>query len=110
MHASELEVLAAVYAAVAPDDAPRDGAAQMALAIERLAPKRAKRLRLLLRGLGAVGFTNRSAPARERMLRSMAGSPIPDLRTGFAALVRLALFLAYASDDGERNRLWERIG
>ncbi len=40
----------------------------------------------------------------------MAMSPIPDLRTGFAALVRLALFLAYSSDDaGERNALWARI-
>ncbi|HEY8322818.1 MAG TPA: GMC family oxidoreductase N-terminal domain-containing protein [Candidatus Baltobacteraceae bacterium] len=110
MHADDIDVLAAVYSAVVPDGAPSDGAAQMALAIERLAPPRAKRLRLLLRGLRALGFVRRSRDARGRMLRSMAASPLPDLRTGYAALVRLAAFLAYASDDGERNRLWERIG
>ncbi len=110
MLAFELDILAAVYSAVAPDGAPRDGAAQMAQAVERLAPARAAKLRLLLRGLHALGFSRRSLESRARMLRSMAVSPIPDLRTGFAALVRLALFLAYASDDaGERNALWAQI-
>jgi choline dehydrogenase-like flavoprotein len=110
MHAIDLDVLAAVYATVAPDGAPRDGAAQMALALERLAPARASKLRLLLRGLRVLGFSGRTLAGRERMLRAMATSPIPDLRTGFAALVRLALFLAYASDDaGATNRLWAEI-
>lgn len=49
--------------------------------------------------------------ARSVALRSFADAPISQLRSGFAALKRLALFLAYAeSENGQSNPTWDRIG
>ena len=107
----DLEVLEVVYSTVAPPDAPRDGAQQIATAIARLSAKRAKKLRFLLRMLRWGGFVRCDGDARARYLRAMSRSPIADLRTGYAALTRLALFIAYAGDDvGAPNRTWARIG
>jgi len=44
-------------------------------------------------------------------LKMLAAAPVDQLQTGFAALKRLALFLAYAqSAPGDDNPLWRRIG
>jgi choline dehydrogenase-like flavoprotein len=49
-------------------------------------------------------------PLRERALRAMADSPLAKLRSGFAALKRLCVFLAYAeSEPGSENPTWARI-
>jgi hypothetical protein len=49
--------------------------------------------------------------ARASILRSFADSPVAKLRTGFATLKRLLLFLSYAeSDPGSANPTWARIG
>ena len=43
-------------------------------------------------------------------MRSFADAPISQMRAGFAALKRLALFLAYAeSESGQSNPTWSRI-
>jgi choline dehydrogenase-like flavoprotein len=52
---------------------------------------------------------------RAGLLRVFAESPFAKLRTGFAALKRLALFLCYAESDpdapaGAQNPTWARIG
>src|SRR3954469_10290004 len=79
-------------------------------------------LRLLLRLLGspALGlalagryapFTALDAEARERFLRSMASSAVPQLRTGFQALKRLTLVHFHAlTDTCGRNPTWPALG
>ncbi len=48
---------------------------------------------------------------RAATLRMLASSPSAQLRAGFAAVKRLALFLAYAeSEPGNENPTWARIG
>jgi choline dehydrogenase-like flavoprotein len=67
-----------------------------------------------LAGAGLTRFTRASQTGRERVLRSWAISWLPQQRTVFQALKRLALFLAYADpgpDPGKpANPTWERIG
>lgn len=49
--------------------------------------------------------------ARSATLRFLAHAPLAELRSGFAALKRLSLFLAYAeSEAGSENPTWTRIG
>jgi choline dehydrogenase-like flavoprotein len=48
---------------------------------------------------------------RAKILHLLADSPVAKLRTGFATLKRLLLFLAYAeSEPGSDNPTWARIG
>jgi choline dehydrogenase-like flavoprotein len=48
---------------------------------------------------------------RERLLRTMANSPVPQLRSGFQALKRLTNFLSYSVTDGSGNNVtWASIG
>ncbi len=56
------------------------------------------------------GFAGLSLPARETALRKMSTSSLPDLRQGFQAVKRLALFLFYAAPslDG-RNPNWAAL-
>ncbi len=54
----------------------------------------------LLLGAGRRGLTRMDARARERALLGWGRSPIPQRRTAFQALRRLATFLAYADPDG----------
>jgi choline dehydrogenase-like flavoprotein len=67
-------------------------------------------LMMLALGTPARGFTGLNAQDRERALRSMATSTIPQLRTGFQALKRLATFLFYALPGTEGNPVWPLIG
>lgn len=90
-------------------------------ALERLPAHRLAKLRPLLRlldgpilSLACIGrfapFDRLDQPARERLLRALADSPIDRLRSGFQALKRLSGFVAYASTDAQgRNPLWPVI-
>ena len=102
--------LRAVVATFAPEDARVDRVTQFAAdAIDGLSPKRAGELRQLL-DLLALPMRG-SETIRAATLRALANSPIAKLRSGYQALKRLSLFLAYAeSDDGNDNPTWERIG
>jgi choline dehydrogenase-like flavoprotein len=101
--------LRAIVAAFIPRDAPLDRvAAVVEAAIESLSPGRRKELTLLLDLLSAPAAI---APLRASLLRVLADAPVPELRAGFAALKRLALFAAYAEGEpGAPNPTWARIG
>jgi choline dehydrogenase-like flavoprotein len=102
--------LAAIFATFAPSgaDAQR-GVALMSEALERLAPHRRAKLRLFARLIAPTMVFPRAI--REALLRALCDSPVADLRTGFQAFKRLALFAAYAaSDESGRNPLWPVLG
>ncbi|HMD03466.1 MAG TPA: GMC family oxidoreductase [Candidatus Baltobacteraceae bacterium] len=102
-------LLGAVKALAPPDARPEAAAALAANAIDRLSPRRRAELNQLLDLLALPMRLPRKA--RAGMLRSMADSPLGKLRTGFAALKRLALFMAYAENDAPApNPTWKRIG
>lgn len=110
MDARRRSTLRSVVATLAPDDARVERVTAYATAaIDGLTPQRRAELYglldLLLLPMRANDF------ARAQTLRALARSPIAKLRTGFAALKRLALFLAYAeSEPGDENPTWARIG
>ena len=91
-------------------------------AISRLAPQQQGRLRLLLQLLDgpalALLLIRRPKPfsalrqaEREGLLRALAHSRVPALRSGFQALKRLCHFMAYAAvDQRGGNPLWSVIG
>ena len=91
-------------------------------AIGKLAPAQQAELRQLLalvnvQLVGLVlartprGVTRMTNEQRERLLRSMASSPVPQLRSGFQALKRLTNFLSYSVTDGSgKNVTWASIG
>ena len=110
MDPRHLTTLRAVVATFAPEDARIDRVTQYAAgAIDGLSPGRAAELRQLL-DLLALPMRG-SEKIRAATLRALANSPIAQLRSGYQALKRLSLFLAYAeSDDGNPNPTWERIG
>ncbi len=110
MNTRHLATLRAVVATFAPEDARIDRVTQYAAdAIDGLSPGRAAELRQLL-DLLALPMRG-SEKIRAATLRALANSPIAQLRSGYQALKRLSLFLAYAeSDDGNPNPTWERIG
>jgi choline dehydrogenase-like flavoprotein len=83
--------------------------AAMLESIARLSPKRRAEVEMLLDLLSAP--MRLPLPARSRLLAAMAGSPVAQLRSGFATLKRLSLFTAYSdgATSGE-NRTWKRIG
>jgi choline dehydrogenase-like flavoprotein len=57
------------------------------------------------------GVTRMNAAERERLLRALANSPLPQLRSGFQALKRLTNFLSYSVTDGlGNNATWSSIG
>ena len=56
-------------------------------------------------------FAKLDAAKRERALLAMANSPVPQLRTGFQVLKRLATFLFYSmTPDVLTNPTWPHIG
>jgi choline dehydrogenase-like flavoprotein len=91
-------------------------------AIARLAPAQQAELRQLLGLLdaGVVGLilartprgaTRMTVEQRERLLLTLATSPVPQLRSGFQALKRLTSFLSYSATDGlGENMTWRSIG
>ncbi len=117
-------LLDAVYTTFAPQAAPRRGGQLMAESLEGLSPGRLARLRRFLSllrsplaGLLTIGrpqaFERLAHRDRERVLRAFGDSGLADLRSGFQALKRLSLFLAYAAVDDDavpRNRLWDAMG
>jgi choline dehydrogenase-like flavoprotein len=58
----------------------------------------------------ARGVTRMSVGERERLLQALSASPIPQLRSGFQALKRLANFLSYSVTNDGRNATWSPIG
>jgi choline dehydrogenase-like flavoprotein len=99
-------------------DVPR--AAEDAIAL--LAPAQRAELRQLLGLLdvGLVGLffahvprgvTRMSIAERERLLRALSESSLPQLRSGFQAIKRLTTFLSYSVIDGlGSNATWSSIG
>ena len=59
---------------------------------------------------GATRFSDLDASARERYLLRWADSVVPLRRTGFQAVKRLALFVAYSRSSGGHNPLWAETG
>ena len=91
-------------------------------AIARLAPAQQTELRQLLGALelGVIGLvlartphgaSRMSVEQRERLLLTLANSPVPQLRSGFQALKRLTNFLSYSvTDAAGDNVTWKPIG
>jgi choline dehydrogenase-like flavoprotein len=95
---------------LAPADARVNRVTELAAAaIDALTPQRRAEIHRLLDVLALPMKANDAA--RALFLKMLAGSPIPQLRSGFQALKRLSLFLAYAeSTPGSENPTWMRIG
>ena len=114
------ELLAEVFATFVPMDRAA-ATRRAAVAIETLGATRSLSdligLRIALEAL-EVGplrrFTRGTQDRRERALLGWATSPIPQQRTTFQALKRLALFLAYADPEehssAPMNDSWAPIG
>jgi choline dehydrogenase-like flavoprotein len=99
-----------VVATFAPSDGRVERIAELAAAaFDGLTPRRRAELELLL---DLLWLPMQGGDAtRARTLRALANAPVGQLRTGFAALKRLSLFLAYAqSEAGVENPTWARIG
>lgn len=115
-----LELLQHTFAPEESDVATAGAAVERALLL--LPPNRLTQLRQLLRLLDgpwlallligkAARYAALSHDQRERLLLSMADSPIAPLRTGFQAFKRLAGFMAYGALDGRNdNPMWRHIG
>jgi choline dehydrogenase-like flavoprotein len=110
MDARRLATLRTIAATFAPQDARLDRVMYWAeRAIDSLTPGRRAEFGQLLDLLALPMLLGDSA--RAKILRSFADSPVAKLRTGFATLKRLLLFLAYAeSEPGSNNPTWARIG
>lgn len=110
MKESRRSTLRSVVATFSPDDARVDRAtAYASAAIDGLTPGRRGELEQLLDLLALPMRANETV--RSLTLRALADSPIAKLRSGFAALKRLSLFLAYAeSEPGSDNPMWARVG
>jgi choline dehydrogenase-like flavoprotein len=102
--------LRATVEAFAPPDARAARVTELAAAaLDGLSPERGARLRLFLDLLAAP--MRLPLPARRAALRALADAPALDLRSGYAALKRLILFLVYAeSEPGSENPTWARLG
>ena len=110
MNARRRATLGRIVATFAPPDARKDRVAEVAAgAIDALTPHRRADLARLL---DVLWLPMRAGNAtRTAVLRMLANSPVAKLRTGFAALKRLSLFLSYAeSAAGDENPTWPRIG
>ncbi len=122
--AADLARLAAVFETFVPGGAIRRSTMAASLLSEVADPADVRMLRLALRafdsrpanallGNGAVRFRDVPAERREAMLLRWATSRVPQRRTAFQTLKRLACFLAYADPgpaEGDGNALWGRIG
>lgn len=104
------EALRSVVATFVPSDARLDRI--VALAVDAIVSLSPRRRGDILRLLDLLALPMRgSVSVRTTTLRALAHAPIAQLRTGFAALKRLTLFLAYAeSEPGSDNPTWSRIG
>jgi choline dehydrogenase-like flavoprotein len=102
--------LRAAVEAFAPPDARIDRVTELAAAaLDGLSPERGAKLRLFLDLLALP--LRLPLPARRAALRALADAPAVDLRSGYAALKRLILFLVYAeSEPGSENPTWARLG
>jgi choline dehydrogenase-like flavoprotein len=102
--------LRSVVATFAPHDARIDRVTDLAAeALDSVSPKRRAEAYQLLDLLSLPMRLNDAS--RAGTLKLFAGSPVPKLRTAFAMLKRLSLFLAYAeSAPGDENPTWARIG
>jgi choline dehydrogenase-like flavoprotein len=109
MNAGRRATLRQVVATFAPPGARIESvSAYAALAIDGLSPNRQAEFHQLL---DLLAFPMKLNATRAITLRSFADSRFAKLRTGFAALKRLTLFLCYAeSEPSEPNPLWARIG
>ncbi len=110
MDARRLATLRNVVATFVPIDARTERVTERAgHAIDGLTPRRQRELYQLL---DLLWLPLKAGDAtRASVLNVLANSPVEKLRAGFAALKRLALFLAYAeSEPGSRNPTWKRIG
>ncbi|HEX3670200.1 MAG TPA: hypothetical protein VHT92_00710, partial [Candidatus Cybelea sp.] len=110
MNARRRATLNRIVATFAPPDARAGRVTELAAAaIDALTPHRRAELQRLL---DLLWLPMRAGNAvRASVLGLLANSPVPKLRTGFAALKRLALFLSYAeSAAGDNNPTWRRIG
>ena len=110
MDARRRAVLRNVVLTFAPPDARVDRVTELAaLAVDGLTPKRRAELEQFL---DLLALPMRAGEAtRTGVLGLFANSPVPKLRSGFAALKRLTLFLAYAESElGSENPTWARIG
>jgi long-chain-alcohol oxidase len=75
--------------------------------VSALAPGERRRLRVLLGGLAATGFTRRGRAGRERALLEWCDSRFALRRAGFQALRKGLLTIAYTLPG---TPAWERIG
>jgi choline dehydrogenase-like flavoprotein len=102
--------LRSVVATFAPADARLERVTALAAeALDSVTPKRRAEAYALLDLLDLPMRLNDDS--RTGVLKLFALSPVPKLRTAFATLKRLALFLAYAeSAPGDENPTWARIG
>ena len=109
MNRRRRSTLRAIVATFIPRDARLDRvSALVETAIESLSPGRRRELVLFLDLLTAPMS---AVPLRAAALRALADAPIAELRSGFAALKRLSLFIAYAeSEPDSPNPTWPRIG
>jgi choline dehydrogenase-like flavoprotein len=102
--------LRSVVATFAPQDARLDRVTALAAeALDSVSPRRRAEAYQLLDLLDLPMRLNDAS--RAGTLKLFAHAPVPKLRTAFATLKRLALFLAYAeSAPGDENPTWQRIG
>ncbi len=109
MNARRLATLRKVTAIFAPEDSRIDRVTELAArAIDSLTPRRRAELQQLLDLLWLPMHHRASGRAA---LSSLRDAPVAKLNTGFAALKRLTLWLAYAeSDPVSENPTWSRIG
>ncbi len=110
MDARRRATLRNVVATFVPADARIERVTEYATrAIDGLTPRRRAELQQLL---DLLWLPMKAGDAtRATLLAILADAPVERLRTGFAALKRLSLFLAYAeSERGNENPTWARIG
>lgn len=110
LSAKRRATLLAIVETFAPPDARVDRVTDLAVeAIESLSRQRRQEMELMLSLLAVPMRMARGR--REAALAWLADAPAAKLRSGFAALKRLALFLAYAeSEQLSENPTWSRIG
>jgi len=110
MDARRLATLRTIAATFAPVDARIEPVTFWAeQAVDSLSPGRRAEFCQLLDLLALP--MRLGDPARAKVLRALADSPVAKLRAGFATLKRLLLFLSYAeSEPGSDNPTWARIG
>jgi choline dehydrogenase-like flavoprotein len=119
---SERRTLAVVCAAFMPDAAAVRLPEAVEAAMGALSVRQLRELRLFIRLLDSPlfvfaiigrrsGISSLGSDDRERLLLALARSWVPQLRSGYQALKRLASFLFYAVlDDTGTNARWPEIG